>query len=281
LTKGAKYGKDFKGRQRVLSDRDCRRLRKAASNTTASAGKLKNELSLKASRQTICRRLKEMNLIRKKMKSKPPLTPFHKAARLSFCRLNMQRDWSKVWFTDEKRWCLDGPDCYSYYWHDLRKEPLLRSKRQGGGGSLMVWGGFCGNRTTTLCFLSGKVNSSRYTEELQTHFMPFYAPNEFLVQDNASIHASNTTQGWLRDQHVTSVDWPSRSPDLNPIENVWGIMARRVYAGGKQYSCLRDLKVAITRCWTTLDPQELITLASSMTERIYQCVLHMGTHTKY
>ena len=35
---------------------------------------------------------------------------------------------------------VDGPDGFDYYWHDLRKEKLIFSKRQQGGGGVMIWG---------------------------------------------------------------------------------------------------------------------------------------------
>ena len=38
--------------------------------------------------------------------------------------------------------------------------------------------------------------------------------------------------------------WPARSPHLNPIENVWGVLAREVYSNGKQYFSVQELKDA-------------------------------------
>ena len=45
-------------------------------------------------------------------------------------------------FSDEKKFNLDGPDGSQCYWHDLRKEKQLYSKRPFWGGSVMVWGTF-------------------------------------------------------------------------------------------------------------------------------------------
>ena len=47
-------------------------------------------------------------------------------------------DWTKVVFSDEKKFNLDGPDGCAYYWLDLRKEEKLFRKRVEGGGFLML-----------------------------------------------------------------------------------------------------------------------------------------------
>ena len=46
--------------------------------------------------------------------------------------------WKDVVFSDEKRFCLDGPDGYSYYFHDIRKEELNSFNRQMGGGGVVL-----------------------------------------------------------------------------------------------------------------------------------------------
>ena len=41
---------------------------------------------------------------------------------------------------------------------------------------------------------------------------------------------------WLLYQSIKIINWPPHSPDLNPIENVWGLLWRRVYANGSVFS---------------------------------------------
>ncbi|XP_055938024.1 uncharacterized protein LOC129968197 [Argiope bruennichi] len=84
---------------------------------------------------------------------KPPLAKQHKLQRLSWAKeyMHFKDEWIEVMFSDEKKFNLDGPDGWRYYWHDLRKEPEIFSKRQMGGGSVMIWGAFSFNVSDAIC----------------------------------------------------------------------------------------------------------------------------------
>ena len=60
------------------------------------------------------------------------------------------------------------------------------------------------------------------------------------------------------------MDWPSLSPDLNPIENVWGEMARQVYANGRQFDNIDQLKSKIIQVWDDLSLEYLQKLVNSI-----------------
>jgi hypothetical protein len=90
-------------------------------------------------------------------------------------------DWDTVMFSDEKRWNLDGPDGFQYYWHDLRKEPQYLSKRAFGGGSTMTWAGIGSNSKTEIAFLDTSMDSQCYIDTL----------DEYLLHANRSIFAKN------------------------------------------------------------------------------------------
>lgn len=77
-------------------------------------------------------------------------------------------------FSDEKKFNLDGPDGYAYYWRDLRKEPQYFSRRNFGGGSLMIWGAFSSLGTLELAFPSCRMDSQEYQTVLENHLRPYY-----------------------------------------------------------------------------------------------------------
>jgi transposase len=76
---------------------------------------------------------------------------------------------------------------------------------------------------------------------------------EFVFQqDNANIHTSNETTEFFVEHLIDKIDWPAKSPDLNPIENVWGYITRKVYHDGKQFSTTNELKESILQKWSAL-----------------------------
>jgi hypothetical protein len=81
--------------------------------------------------------------------------------------------------------------------------------------------------------------------------------------------------------NIPLLDWPARSLDLNPIENLWGILAREVYINGRQYSTSTELKVENVNAWRQIWRQTLGDLVNSMPSRMFAVINENEGPTKY
>ena len=100
-------------------------------------------------------------------------------------------------------------------------------------------------------------------------------------QDNAPIHVSKATRAFFQESNMQVMDWPAYSPDLNPIENVWGLLSRSIYGSGRQYDSEKDLKEAIWSAWRHLDENIIKTLIFSMENRCIDVISKKGGITSY
>ena len=95
---------------------------------------------------------------------------------------------------------------------------------------VMVWGGIGPNGyKTKLLKVEGKLNSIKYMQmllenDIFINLKAKFGDNYIFQQDNAPCHASNYTVGLLTDCVPALLDWPAKSPDLSPIEQVWSYL---------------------------------------------------------
>jgi transposase len=136
------YGKKKRpGRPTALTVREKRAILRVASNASLTARQIAEACGIKTNIRNVQRVLQQCkHLQRKKLQRKPPLTEAHKKIRFKFAEKHVHwtKKWRKVLFSDEKKFNLDGPDGWNYYYHDLRKETKILSRRQMGGGSVMI-----------------------------------------------------------------------------------------------------------------------------------------------
>lgn len=290
VLKNKNYHNDYKykGKKPALTAREKTLLLRKASNSFKTCRTLAGETGVTCSIRTVQRFLKnQSNFKRMKIKRRPVLNKTHIVNRLDFARQHMHwtKEWKYILFSDEKRFCLDGPDAYSYYYHNLNMPELNQMKRQQGGGGVMIWGVISAFGKCKFTFVEGSLNAEAYVKLLNDQFLPFFKSlrrrNLTFQQDNARPHTAHRTIEWFNSKKINVMPWPARSPDLNIIENLWSTLSRVVYANGKQFDTISDLKTAILKATSELDSEYVQNLYQSLPNRMYETINRNGKYTHY
>lgn len=131
-----------------------------------------------------------------------------------------------------------------------------------------------------------KQNSAKYRETLETGIMSFVAdifgessPLQF-QHDGAAINGSWKTINRRRSNTISTLMWSEKSPDIYIIENVWGVMVRKVYSGHRIYNTLADLKHETKGVWKSLTVEYLRNIYQSILRRLFVVIDAKGEDTK-
>ncbi len=148
----------------------------------------------------------------------------------------------------------------------------------------MIWAAMSSAGVGPLCFLKSTVNAAIYQEILEHLMLPsadkLYGDADFIFQqDLAPAQTAKGTKSWFNRHGVTVLDWPTNSPDLNPIENLWGIVKRKMR--DTRPNNADDLKAVIKATWASITLEQCHRLIASM-PRCIDAVIHAkGEATTY
>ena len=122
-----------------------------------------------------------------------------------------------------------------------------------GGGSVMVWGCISHDCKLDLVTKQGNLTGDQYIRDVLQPVVVLHFDNNPLatrpvyMDDNARPHCSRAETAYLQSEAVTSVPWPTMSPDLYHIEHIWDMLGRRMLARESPVQIIRQLEAVLHR----------------------------------
>jgi len=281
------------GRKRkTMAEQDAAIIGEAKRTKFTTPRRIKRKLGMDVSSRTIDRRLIEVGLFGRVAQHKKKYTEEHKRKRLSFAEGYKNwtaAKWMKVEFADEKIFWGEG------FWGQVfvrrpkgeALNPEYCVDQDPHPEKVNVWGCFSG-KGPGYCYIFNEnmdgnmlkgILGTHLVESAELHFDVEHAEEWWFLQDNDPKHKSNLVRKWLFNNGIQCIDFPPYSPDLNPIENLWADLARRV----EEFQCdtMEELQDIVAEEWKNTDRDLLRTLARSMPERCQAVIDAKGDHTRF
>lgn len=283
------------GRKRSVNTRKIRAIIKKRINRNDGVSMNKMSKDLKISRHSVQSIVhNELGLKSYRLLSGQVLNDKMKQNRLDKCKklqdfFIMHRVEDVLW-SDEKIFTVEVTQNSQN--HRQLLSPALKNTRKRKVAtkslfpkSLMIWAGIGANGKTQLVFIDKhvKINAQIYQNEiLDKAVLPWIQknPNTIFQQDWAPAHGAKSTIAYLEAKvknYLTKDQWPSNSPDLNPLDfSVWGYIEERLRT--RKITDLGVLKKALLKEWNDMDPDYLRRTINSLPKRIQACIDADGGH---
>ncbi|KAL3210533.1 hypothetical protein MRX96_052164 [Rhipicephalus microplus] len=154
-----------------------------------------------------------------------------------------------------------------------------------GRVSVNVWGAILGS----LFRIPGRLTAEVYNEIIDDVFLPFAINGPFpdgclyFQHDGCPVHNAFTVQENLNAPGIAQLCWPLKSPDLNIIENVWGLMKARLAGANSTKNDADTLWKDVEMEWNALsqDPDLVKSLSASIPKRLNGVKESLGGVSKY
>lgn len=239
--------------------------------------------------RTVRRRLCEVGLLGRVAVKKPLLSKRNRKNRIRFAQNHLNwtsQNWNTVLWSDESKFKIFGSDGRSFVRRPVGKRYDANYQKptvKHGGGSVMIWGCFSRAGVGPLVKIEGKMDRFMYRDILQNTMLPFAEEEMPLIwrfqQDNDPKHASRLVKNWFLEANVDVLEWPSQSPDLNPIEHLWELLERKIRL--RAIHNATDLWEILQDEWQNIPLEICQNLVDSMPRRCKAVLQAKGYATKY
>ncbi len=168
--------------------------------------------------------------------------------------------WSKVLFSDESKFCISFGNQGPRVWRKSGEAQNPCCLKSSVKFHSQWWFGLpCHLLVLVHCVSEVHSQRSHLPGNLEHFILPsadkLYGDADFIFQqDLAPAHTAKGTKSWFNDHGVTVLDWPANSPDLNPIENLWGIVKRKMR--DTRPNNADELKATVKETWASIPPQQ-------------------------
>ena len=200
-----------------------------------------------------------------------------------WCKEQVEADekFDDVLFCDESTIQLDH---HSRLCFRKRFEKRKLKQRAKHPVKVHIWGGICAKGATKLVFFTGIMNAKRLAAVYEAGLVPFIRErlpdSHRLYQDNDPKHSSKFIEDYLEERNINWWYSPPESPDLNPIELVWGSLKQYLRSQYKPHN-LEELKTGIETFWLTLTPTKCRKYISHLKKVIPKIIEVQGAPSGY
>ena len=196
-------------------------------------------------------------------------------------QLRTKEEFKNVIFTDESTVQLEN---HSRICFRKRFQPRRLKQRAKHPIKIHIWGGISARGATRVVMFTGIMNAQRLALIFEAGLLPFiqekFSDGHRLYQDNDPKHASQYIEDFFKRNNINWWPTPPESPDLNPIENVWGSM-KQYLRGQYKPRNLEELKAGIERFWMTLTPDVCLRYIRHLKKVIPKIVEVQGNPSGY
>lgn len=287
------------GKRKKITDTQKNRImtaiRRNPTETYTDQWKAMKEKGLDVCKETFVKCVKEMGFKQYAITEVPSLSPAQVKKRYSWCkeRLNWTpQQWEEVVWSDESMFRLgkgaQGVNVIRFPGEGMQERHKI-GVLKFGQGSIMMWGCFHAKALGPLVIMRGTIDQDKYVTLLSNYTIPWlkeqhdlYGTDFIYQEDGAPIHTGGYARWYKSKTVIRSFDfWPPNSPDLNPIEHIWGYLKLRVNRRAIGVSNLDQFESIIRDEWSKISNSYLEALVASMPDRCAAVFKAKGGNTRY